>query len=241
MISILNRSNFFLLLIIFLLPIRQLFATDNDSVTRQIDISGMVVNAADLSPIESAAVFDLSSNVIATTDKNGFFNIRIGYSKAGGIKFKLKIKKTGYNTFLQNENWGDLPGTTKSIMYFGLKGSKSKAEQFSLLDNSFKNNDNSYGSVLNDFYKLRTKKEFDDKLANAKAGNQNIFIKIDAKFYITDTNGWIQLNSERDTVMVNNKQAYPANMLNNLFKRKAIKSMTPLNLKGTRFAIYLRN
>jgi hypothetical protein len=203
---------------------------------RVISLAGLVVNAQTLSPIESAQIFDAEGHKLGTTDKNGYYKIRFNADKPGEIHFELKIEKQGFQSFTQNEHWGDL-GDTQTIMYFGLKASNAKSKSFSSFGD---NHDLSYANVLAHFDKVRHEREFDGKLEAAKTGNQHVLVQIDGKCYIVDNSGWIQLNSDKDLVSIDNKKVVSADKLNDLVKRKDVSGMTPVESKEAKFLIHTR-
>lgn len=203
---------------------------------RVISLAGLVVNAQTLSPIESAQIFDADGHKLGATDKNGYYKISFNADKPGEIHFELKIVKPGFQNFTQNEHWGDL-GNTQTIMYFGLRASNAKSKSFSSFGD---NHDLSYANVFAHFDKVRHERDFDSKLEAAKAGNQHVLVQVDGKFYIVDSNGWIQLNSDKDLVSVDNKKVTSADMLNNLIKRKDVTGMTPVESQEAKFLIHTR-
>jgi hypothetical protein len=216
------------------------FASKKKVGIRNIDLAGLVVNAQTLSPIESAKIYDSDGKLLGTTDKNGYYNVRISYGKSGEMYFKVKIVKEGFHDFVQNEHWGDL-GDTRKIMYFGLKASHSNVSSFSTFGDSGSNsNDLSYDGVISHFDKVKAQKDFNDKLENVKAGNEDVLVQIDGSFYIVDNSGWIKLNTDKDLVSVDDRQMLTADKLNSSIKRKDVKWMTPLDKKGAKFAIYTR-
>jgi hypothetical protein len=216
-------------------------AAKRNSATRSIDIAGLVVNAQNLAPIESAKIYDSEDHLLGSSDKNGYYHIQLNYAKSGELYFAVKIVKNGFKDFVQHEHWGDL-GDTKSIMYFGLKESGSRASSFSSFgDTHTGNNDLSYDNVSRHFDKVRKEKDFNDKLAHAKAGNEDVLVQIDNIFYITDKTGWIKLNSDKDLVVIDDQQVLSADKLNAAIKRSAIKWMTPLDGKKAQFGVYTKN
>jgi hypothetical protein len=200
---------------------------------RIINLAGLVVNAQTLSPIESAQIFDAEGHKLGTTDKNGYYKISFNADKPGEIHFVLKIEKQGLEGFTQSEHWGDL-GSTKTVMYFGLKASKSDSKCFSSFGD---NHDLSYSDVLAHFDKVKLERNFDAKLEAAKAGNQNVLVQVDGKCYIVDNNGWIQLDSDKDLVSVDHKKVLSADKLNDFIKRKDITGMTPIESEEAKFLI----
>ncbi len=205
---------------------------------RNINIAGLVVNAATLLPIQAANVYDAENRIVGTTDENGYFKITINYEKPGAINFKFKIKKEGFESFSQRENWGDLSNNTNAVEYFGLRQLKSEIKPFSdLVEHSGSLN---YYDVLSGFTKIKAQKDFDDKLTKAKAGNENVLFNIDGSFYIADKTGWIKIDSDDDLITVNNKQTLAAKQLNARIKRRDVKSMTPVEAKREKYAVYTK-
>jgi len=226
-----------ILILSFVLP----FHSIGNSNTRNIDIAGLIVNSQTFLPIESATIYDSENKILGATDKNGYFKIRINYTKSGPVNFKMKIAKEGYHDFNQHENWADIPGVIKTLMYFGLQGKNSTVNSFSNLANSAINSHNlTYNNVLINFNKVREQQEFNDKLEKAKSGNENVFLQIDNKLFIVDNTGWIQIGSEQDSISLNEKQKVTAKKLNSIIKRKDIKFMTPFisKTRNKEFAIY---
>jgi hypothetical protein len=216
------------------------FATKTNSTDRTIELAGLVVNAKDLSPVEAAKIYDADNNLLGSTDKNGYYHIHFGYSKTGELYFKLKIVKDGFQSFTQSEHWGNL-NDPKNVMYFGLRANHAAAGSFaSFADNRSSVSDLSYSNVLNHFSKVRGEKEFNDQLADAKAGNEKVLVLISGKFYIVDNNGWIQINSDKDAILINDKQVLVADQLNANIKRKDVKWMSPVDSKQAKFAIHTR-
>lgn len=207
---------------------------------RSIELAGLVINAQNLSPIDAVQIYDADNNLLGSTDKNGYYHIHFSYTKTGEIYFKLKIVKDGFQNFTQSEHWGNL-NNPKNIMYFGLRASQATATSFaSFADNRSSVSDLGYNSVLNYFSKVKEEKEFNDQLTQAKAGNEKVLVQISGKFYIIDSNGWIQINSDKDAILINDKQVLIADQLNATIKRKDVKWMTPIDSKQARFAIHTR-
>ncbi|MBD1385240.1 hypothetical protein IDJ75_08105 [Mucilaginibacter rigui] len=215
------------------------FVSAKTPEVRDINIAGLVFNSETLSPIDSAAIYDSGNNILGTTDKNGYFKITIRYNNPGEIYFGLRVVKHGFQKFIRREHWGNLSGNISTIMYFGLNSSANKA--FSSSPNSIANsNDLSYDNVLRNFDKVKEEKTFNDKLAKAKADNQDVFIPIDNQFYLVNNTGWIKLTSETDLVAIDKKNTIAANKLNTVIKRSSIKWMTPVSGKAEKFAVHTK-
>ncbi|WP_184545820.1 hypothetical protein [Mucilaginibacter sp. FT3.2] len=211
------------------------------TVIRPINFAGLIVDAKTMLPVEAAKIFNDDNQLLGVTDKNGYYKIKLEYSKTGPIKFSLKITKGGFASFTQRENWGNLPGGTQTIMYFGLSRLPGAGIPFSEVSNSANvGNYLTYNNVLQNFAKVKEQKNFDEKLLLAKAGNQKVFLNIEDNYYIANNSGWIKLGSATDSVSVDHKKAVPANTLNDMVKRKDVKWMTPLNTREKGFAIYTK-
>ena len=208
---------------------------------RSINLAGLVVDGGTLLPVEGAKIYDAQGNALGTTDKNGYYNITINYTKSGEMYFQVKIVKQGFQRFVQHEHWGNL-GDTKNIMYFGLKALHSNIKSFATFADGPLNNDAlGYDNVLHQFSKVKEQKAFNDKLSNAKSGNEDVFVRIDDQLYIADNTGWIHINSEKDLISINDQQMLTADKLNSRIKRKDIKGMTPLDKKEAKFAVYTKS
>jgi len=213
-----------------------LFAFKPDGGPRTIKLAGLIVNAATLKPIGSAHIYDTENHLLGTSDGNGYFNVSLIYNKPGPISFKIKIKKNGFESFTDQENWGDLAGGNKTVMYFGLSDKSSVAHSFSDLATDGGGN-LSYASALSGFAKVKHAHEFEQKLSSAKKGNQNTLFNIDGNLYIVDEGGWIKIDSDNDLIFINGKRTIAAKELNNIISRKNIKSMTPLENQKEKFSI----
>lgn len=223
-------------LLLFVVPML-LFAKKNLEI-RNINIAGLVVDSKTLLPIEAANIYGTDEKLLGKTDVRGYFKISLGFIAEGEMRFKLKIIKKGYKDIMQSEHWGNLPGNTQALMYFGLdKGTGSNS--FSKLVNK-EIGGLDYRNTLANFDQIKTARMFDDKLSVAKAGNQDVLVMVDDKFYIVDETGWIAITSDKDSILINNKQLVIADKINSIIKRKNIKWMTPLDAKNAKLAIYTK-
>lgn len=216
-----------------------LFAQNKDRPTRIINIAGLVVDSKTLLPVEAADIYGADEKLPGKTDANGYFKIALSFQAGGEMKFKLKISKKGFDNIIQSEHWGNLPDGTKALMYFGLDKTGSASNSFSKLVNNAAG-DLGYGNVLKNFDQVKAARTFDGKLSAAKADNQNVLVKVDDKFYIVDETGWLVINSDKDSILINKKHLVIADKINRAVKRKDIKWMTPLNVKNTKLAIYTK-
>jgi hypothetical protein len=208
--------------------------------TRNISIAGLVYNAKNLTPLEAAAIYDAQNRLLGSTDKNGYFKIIISYDKPGEIYFKLRIKKTGFTAYVQNEHWGNLANNSNFIMHFGLNPARYKPSRLSAIPQNANNNDLSYDNVLRSFDAVKQTKTFNDGVEAAKTGNQDVFVNFNDACYLVNNTGWIKLNSATDLVSIDNKQPIPAKKLNATIKRNSIKGMTPLEGKEAKFVVFTK-
>lgn len=145
--------------------------------------------------------------------------------------------KNGYKPLIQQEHWGNLQGEITSTFYFGLQNKNSDVPEFSKI---FKSNSDSSNSSIQEF-KVNAIQEhaFNQKLKNAKKGNEKIVIEIDNIHYLVSSSGWIQLNNLNDFISVNDNKIIPATQLNAIVKRHSVKAMSPLeDYDNAQFAIY---
>ncbi|MGN7987163.1 hypothetical protein ACTJKC_07475 [Pedobacter sp. 22226] len=194
---------------------------------RIIHLSGIVVDSRTLQPIDSVIISDENGNRLGATDKAGYYEVKIKNIDKGSIKFQIELKKDGFVSFRQRENWGDLKGDTRLVLYFGLKSSVSDVAGFSEFYSGKLNN--GYKNVLEGFSEVKNKKSFENALKAAKENNENVFFNIAGMAFIVSDTGWIKLYSETDAISINGKKIVKANMLNNILKRSSIKKMTPVN------------
>lgn len=207
---------------------------------RSLHIAGLVVNAGTLEPVGSAMIYDAGNHLLGTTDANGYYNVSLQVAQEGEIYFSLRIRKPGYYEFGQNEHWGNLPDGAKALFYFGIKKKGDKGDSFSKLINRSPDSNLDYASVKDSFSEVKTGYYFNNKLEQAKAGNQDVLLRIDGAYYIADDSGWIKLNSDHDLILLNKKQVIAADKLNGLVKRRKVKMMTPITSSSAQFAIDTR-
>ncbi|MCP9766612.1 hypothetical protein EGI22_01745 [Lacihabitans sp. LS3-19] len=216
------------------------FAISSAKANRNIGITGIIMDSENLQPIENANIYDESAKFLGTTDARGFFNIAFSKDEKGEIYFKLKVMKDGYDSFLQNEHWGDLSENIYGTFYIGMKNKTSKnAKVFSEL----KLNDGnvSYNEVLEGFKAINEKLEFDKSIEGAKEGNENVFFELGNRFYIISETSWVEIKSGDENILINNMKSIKAKDLNGLIKRSKINNMTTLNREGLVAGIFTNN
>ncbi len=209
------------------------------SNTRKINISGIVIDAESLKPLKNANLFDSKENLIGVSDSKGYYRGIIETNEIGEITFKIKVKKSGYNAFIQNEHWGNLSGELNATYYFGLKSnSLNNTFPFSELSTNISNNN--YESVKSGLEDVLEKIKFEKKIENLKKRNNHIFFNLDGKFYVISNTGWIELKTDNELITINKGTSIRANELNNRIKRNQIKHMTTTNKKNVPVEIFTK-
>ncbi|WP_437371191.1 M56 family metallopeptidase [Maribacter litoralis] len=204
---------------------------------RIIKLAGSVVDSKTLQPLENAEIRDKKGNLLTATDNHGNYSLKLEIEQPGEIYFSLSVKKNGYKSLIQQEHWGNLQGEITSTFNFGLQNKNSDVPEFSKI---FKSNSDSSNSSIQEF-KVNAIQEhaFNQKLKNAKKGNEKIVIEIDNIHYLVSSSGWIQLNNLNDFISVNDNKIIPATQLNAIVKRHSVKAMSPLeDYDNAQFAIY---
>ncbi|OOQ61086.1 peptidase associated/transthyretin-like domain-containing protein [Mucilaginibacter pedocola] len=213
-----------------------LFANFSRANDRTIELSGLVVDAENLQPLDGAEIFDSKNTLLGETDDKGYYHITLNCTSKGDLDFKFSVRKRGYKTINEHEHWGE--ANAKGVIYFGLEAGLSGDKEFSVLGDN--KNAQEYADVLSSFDKVKVQQQFNADLRAAKEGNEDVFIKLHDKLYIVNNSGWIQLQTETDPVAIDNKQIVPANKLNYVIKRKQIKGMTPVDAVDKKFVVYTK-
>lgn len=222
--------------ICLLISVVQQANAQKESNMRTINIAGLVVDSENLSPILGANIYDNESEKLLTnTNENGYFKFELDVNKEGEIDFSLKINEEEYETLIQKEHWGDLPGNHKTVYYFGLKHKESKP--FSELSSS--GNGTSYEMVLAGFENVKEKVNFKRKMQQAREGNQDVIIEVEGSHYIVSDSGWIKLKSKEELISINGNKVVTGEKLNSLIKRNSITGMSPSDSENMDYIIYI--
>lgn len=203
-----------------------------------IEIAGLVVDAADSNTLENAKLYDEKGLLIATTDSRGYFMGKINYPGEGPVHFKIRVEKKGYTTFIQTENWGNLQSHLHSTYYFGIKRKNNKSSN-TFSEMTF-NKDFSIDSVLTGFKAVQEKIDFKNKLEAVKNNNQEVFFRINGKYYLINNSGWLEIASPDDKISIEEKRIVRASEINSLIKRSQIKGMSPVDSKEYSYEIHTR-
>lgn len=206
---------------------------------RSIHLSGIVMDATSLTPINAAKIFDDNNQYLGITNENGFFDLTVSTLDKGEIHFGLKIKKDGYNTFNQKEHWGDLSENMNATYYFGLKNKLIRDEK-SFGELSMTEKSQNYTEVLETFGSIRDKLNFEKKIKLAKENNEKILFEISDKFYVISNTGWIEIKSTDEEIIIDGKKNISAKKLNTEIKRSSITHMTTISNKNASIAVFTK-
>ena len=212
------------------------FALKATSGTTIIDIGGLILDSKTLVPISDATIYDEQNNALGVTDNNGFFRTKLNLTTDREVNFTLIVKKTGYRTYTQKEQWANLGSHISVTYYFGMQNTIASSKPFS--EFLMNETSNSYDEVKNGFEKVKVKIDFDNKVEEAKIGNDNLFFEIDKNYYLINKTGWLKLNSSDDTILINGKKSTVAREINSSVKRSNVKRMTTSESKDFPFQIF---
>ncbi len=224
-----------LLCVIFFMSLKASEKEKRIEKARVVEIAGLVIDAGNLNALENAKLYDEKGLLIATTDSRGYFKGNIEYPDNGAIHFKIKVQKSGYQSFVQTENWGNLGNNIRCAYYFGI--TKNDSKPFSEM--SF-TKDLSIDSVIAGLIKVKEKTYFSKKIETAKKDNQQVFFKIDSEYYLINDGGWLKIASPDDLISIDKNRIVKASEINSLIKRKQIKGMSPSELKEYSYEIYTK-
>lgn len=213
------------------------WAFSTQTMTRIINVTGLIVDSETLLPVNEVEVYDDNNKLLGVTNSMGFFSVELNIEKEGEIKFNLFTKKSGYDNFIQKEHWGDLQENLNATYYFGLKKKNADFKAFSklVLDRKYK----SYDEIKDGFSAIKEKLDFDKKIDNAKKNNDTFFFIIDNNYYLINEFGWIKINSENDKIIVNGDKIFLAKEINLYVKRSSVKGMSPVQLGKASFEVFI--
>ncbi len=203
-----------------------------------VQVAGIVVNAGNLDPLENVTVYDESGKIIGKTDVKGYFTGKVKYSGKEAIQFKIKIEKSGYKSFIQKENWGNLENGTSCMYYIGLE-KKDGSNSDKAFSEMILQKDISYNSVLSGFVAVKEKQQFNRKIEELKKDNQHVFFEINHEYYLINNGGWLKISSSEDRILIDKKTNVKASEVNSIIKRKQVKGMTPSASKDYAYELYV--
>ncbi|MDP1814044.1 MAG: hypothetical protein Q8K92_06305 [Leadbetterella sp.] len=201
--------------------------TPNSKMHRNVYLSGIVMDSESLLPISNAEIYDENNILLGSSDSHGFFSTIIKVANQGEILFKLKIKKNGYDSYIQKEHWGDLSGNSYATYYFGLK-SNNQGYSKSFAKLSMNDHINDFEDVINDLDAILLKIKLEKKIENAKLGNNTLFFNVENKHYLISNTGWIEIKSPNESISINGETTVVANKLNDIVKRSEVKRMSTI-------------
>ena len=204
--------------------------------TTIVNISGLILDSKTLVPVSEATVYDEQNKTLGVTDANGFFTTRLNLTTDKEINFTLIVKKAGYRMYTQTEHWANLGANISITYYFGMQTTMGSSKPFS--EFVMNENSGSYDEVKKGFDKVKVKIDFDNKIEQAKIGNDNLFFEIDKNYYLISKTGWLKLTSASDTVLINGNKSTIAKEINSSVKRSNVKSMTSSQNKDFQFQIF---
>lgn len=192
---------------------------------KSIELAGLIIDAETLKPIAHATIDDGSGAAPATSDSEGYFTMSLPDQGGEEIRFRLKIQKEGYEPLVEQEHWGRT-GKAGAVFYFGLRPRKSSLDSFSEMPTDL--TDTSFPNVKKNFESVKEEVMLENKIANAKKGNEHVFFEIDHTFFLVNESGWIKLATREDKISIDGTKVVPASQLNTIVKRKKVKGMTPV-------------
>ena len=196
------------------------------SSNRTIEVAGLVLDSKTLFPLANVKLYNENGKIISTTDSKGYYQIKFNNLAEGEVFFQFTLNKIGYKPFQQKEHWGNLNGKIKSSIVIGLQKKESSSPEFSELFTNTQ--DLSYESIQEKLFLIEKQHKFNQKLEDAKNGNQNIYFEIDYTSYLVSNSGWIKINSKNDLISIDDNRNILAFQLNGILERKQITGMTPL-------------
>lgn len=214
-------------LIISFNTMNQIDAQIDESPNRSIEIAGLVLDHDSLGPLSNVSIYGSDSKLLATSDNNGYFNLKIPiFQDDEEIRFTLSFNKENYETYIQNEHWGNLSGDIKSLLYVMMQKSGQKEMNFTELISNVQHL--SYDNTLIEFTAVKERIVFGKKLRDVKIGNQKVFFEINDGYYLINDSGWIKINGKDDLISINGEFNIPAFKINSYINRNEVKGMTPL-------------
>lgn len=94
----------------FVLPLLALslaaFRNYKEQDEKTVWLAGILVDAQSHQPLPDARVQLKGSNISATSDKRGYYELEIPYQNKP-LSFALQVTSSGYQPFQQTENWGN--------------------------------------------------------------------------------------------------------------------------------------
>ncbi|PUB34546.1 hypothetical protein C8J95_102210 [Elizabethkingia sp. YR214] len=224
-----NKLIYILISILATLFAFKIYAAERTAQYRDVELAGIVVDSQSLSPLEKVTILDNNNNKIGETDTNGYFKVKFAVNKTGEVVFKIKLEKSGYQSFTQNDHWGNLANPSGNFC-FGMKKNNTKGEAFSkILGRNL-----TYAYAKDSVEKIKENRKADDIVNSAKKGNDNLILTIGGEKYLVTNFNYFKLESKDKYIMVNDV-IQPIEGLNNTLKRSNIKNLSRLGGKEAQF------
>ncbi|KUG12093.1 hypothetical protein BAZ12_12370 [Elizabethkingia miricola] len=224
-----NKLIYILISILATLFAFKIYAAERTFQYRDMELAGIVVDSQSLSPIEKVSIFDNNNKKIGETDSKGYFRVKFPVNETGEVLFKLKLEKKGYESFIQNDHWGNYDNPSGSF-YFGMKKDNTESTGFSKITGKGLN----YAGIKAGLDHLKAGRAMQDIINSAKNGNENLILTINGEKYLVTNFNYFKLGSKDKYIMVNDI-IQPIDGLNKTLKRSNIKNLSRLGGKKAQF------
>ncbi|MDR2231001.1 MAG: hypothetical protein LBE39_16140 [Flavobacteriaceae bacterium] len=224
-----NKLIYILISILATLFAFKIYAAERTVQYRDMELAGIVVDSQSLSPLGKVTILDNNNKKIGETDANGYFKVKFAVNKTGEVVFKIKLEKSGYQSFTQNDHWGDLANPSGSFC-FGMKKNNTEDEAFSKIIGR----NLTYTYAKSSVEQIKENRKADDIINSAKKGNDNLILTINGEKYLVTNFNYFKLGSKDKYIMVNDA-IQPIEGLNNMLKRSNIKNLSRLGGKDAQF------
>ncbi|CAM3651579.1 hypothetical protein ELOC111193_15140 [Elizabethkingia occulta] len=224
-----NKLIYILISILATLFAFKIYAAERTVQYRDMELAGIVVDSQSLSPLGKVTILDNNNKKIGETDTNGYFKVKFAVNKTGEVVFKIKLEKSGYQSFTQNDHWSNLENPSGSFC-FGMKKNNTNGESFSkILGRNL-----TYTYAKAGMEQIKENRKADEIVNSAKQGNDHLILNINGEKYLVTNFNYFKLGSRDKYIMINNI-IEPIEGLNNKLKRSNIKNLSRLGGKEAQF------
>lgn len=224
-----NKLIYILISILATLFAFKIYAAERTVQYRDMELAGIVVDSQSLSPLGKVTILDNNNKKIGETDTNGYFKVKFAVNKTGEVVFKIKLEKSGYQSFTQNDHWSNLENPSGSFC-FGMKKNNTNGESFSkILGRNL-----TYTYAKAGMEQIKENRKADEIVNSAKQGNDHLILNINGEKYLVTNFNYFKLGSRDMYIMINNI-IEPIEGLNNKLKRSNIKNLSRLGGKEAQF------
>lgn len=196
------------------------FKVSASAKTRIVELSGVVVDSKSMQGLANVEVLDQENKKIGETDAKGYFAVKVPTNKKGDALFSVKLKKEGYNSFVQEEHWGDLD-TLSGSFYFGMQKEGSGSLAFSKL----LGNQKSYDGLQEAINHIKVEQDLLAKLQNLTKDNDDVLVKMGNDNYLVSKFNYFKLQAGDQHIYVNNK-VVSIEEINKIVSRHNIKNLS---------------